>query len=116
MLKSSVQGNIQLNNTYFEYDVFSLIKMDLNDLVKVKASLAKNFHIQPSEVDKLPAWEYELFIKHLNNLVKEENDQQEHKTEYNEINKYKKLASPSNINKMVSGSMPNMSNINMPKI
>lgn len=85
----------------------------MSELVKIKASLAKNFHIQPSEVDKLSVWEYELFMKHLNNLIKEDNDQQKSESDRYNMDKYTKMASPSNINKMTKGMMPNINNLKL---
>jgi hypothetical protein len=41
--------------------------------VKVKATLAKQFHIQPSEIDQMPMWEYEFFVDHIQEMIKEEN-------------------------------------------
>lgn len=80
MLKSSVQDNekpLRLDQSYIEYDIFSLIRIDLVNLIRLKAQLAKEFHIQPSEIDRMQVWEYELFIKLLNDLVKEANEEQE---------------------------------------
>lgn len=80
MLKNSDQDNakpLRLDQSYIEYDIFSLIKIDLVNLIKIKAQLAKEFHIQPSEIDRMQVWEYELFIRLLNELVKEANEEQE---------------------------------------
>ena len=63
-----------LDNSYIESALFSLFKIDIINYIKVKSILAKEFHIQPSEIDKMPAWEYELFMREINTLVKEEND------------------------------------------
>ena len=81
----------------------------------MKAVLAKQFHIQPSEIDILPAWEYELFIKQLNDIVKEENDKQKSEMKKYRVNEYMDMARPGNMNKMMSNSMPKMAspNINM---
>lgn len=51
--------------------------MDIIEHIKIKATLAKQFHIQPSEIDKMPYWEYMYFIEMINNMVKEENEAQE---------------------------------------
>ena len=62
----------KLDQTYFEYDVFSLFKINVTNLIQIKAALAKNFHIQPSEIENMPMWEYELFIGEMNDQVQEE--------------------------------------------
>ena len=48
--------------------------------------LSKNFHIQPTEIDKMPMWEYEMYIMQLNEIVKEENEGQKR-----EADKYQEL-------------------------
>ena len=54
-----------------------LFMINIEGLVRNKVALAKNFHIQPSEIDKMSMWEYEMFMKELNEQVKEENDKQQ---------------------------------------
>lgn len=56
-------------------------------MVRNKAALAKNFHIQPSEFEKMPYWEYELFIENLNDMIKEENER--NKSEEDKYSNYK---------------------------
>ena len=108
MLKNSDQDDVKplrLDQSYIEYDIFSLIKIDLVNLIKIKAQLAKEFHIQPSEIDWMQVWEYELFIKLLNEIVKEANEEQEAEQGKYSANQYMKQAK-SMIPKMPS--MPSM--------
>lgn len=60
--------------------------LDIERLIQVKVSLAKQFHIQPSEIDKMPVWEYEMFMKVLNEEIRAENEKQE-----KEYGKYKNI-------------------------
>lgn len=99
-----------MDGTYFEYVLFGLFKIDLLSLIKIKASLSKNFHIQPSEIDKMPMWEYELYIQALNDLVNEENDKQKKEMDKYDVDGYRKMASPKNLEKMTNPSMPKMPN------
>ena len=46
------------------------------DIISLKAQLGKAFHIQPSEIDRMPFWELELYVKELERLIKEENEAQ----------------------------------------
>ena len=111
-LRSSDQDKpFVLDNSYIEYSIYALFKIDIVNNIKTKAVLAKNFHIQPSEIDTMPMWEYEIFIKAINDLVKEENDQQQKEMDKYNINDYKKMASPSNISKYSQGKMPSMPSI-----
>jgi hypothetical protein len=114
VLRSSVQeqSKVTLDASYLEYCIFGLIKIDLIDLVNTKAILSKNFHIQPSEIDKMPMWEYEYFIKHLNELVKEENNKNEQDMEKYNVNEYKRMANPNSMRRMAS----NMSSSSLAKI
>lgn len=82
--------------------------MDLTHLIKMKAALAKNFHIQPSEIDRMQVWEYELFIKCINDEVTEENDRQQKEMDKYNIKNYQKMADPSKMSKMSQPQMPKM--------
>lgn len=90
-LRNSDQG--KLDNSYIEKGIFSLFRIDIINFISNKAALAKNFHIQPSEIDKMPMWEYELFMTNINNMVKQENDEQQKEMGKYNINDYKKMAS-----------------------
>ncbi len=69
-------------------------------MIQIKASLAKNFHIQPSEIDRMPMWEYELFIQEMNKQVKEENEKQQGEMDKYHVKDYMKNANSKNIGKM----------------
>jgi hypothetical protein len=86
------------------------------NFIRTKAVLAKEFHIQPSEIDNMPAWEYELFVKEINNIVKEENDKNKQEMDKAGINDAKKMSNPSYISKMQKDAMPKMPNMTMPKM
>lgn len=91
--------------------------------IKVKTTLAKEFHIQPSEIDKMPAWEYELFMKELNNMVKEENEKNKQEMDKAGLDKAQKMSDPKYManqqramQKQSMSSIPKMPNIKMPKM
>lgn len=99
--------------------IFSLWKIDLVGYIKMKAVLSKVFRLQPSEIDIMPFWEYELFVNHLNELVKEENDQQKAEMDKYHVNEYMNMARPGNMQKMMSSAQPktpNMGNMSMPNM
>lgn len=101
-LRNSDQDK-KLNSSCIEYCIFSLFKIDIVNFIKNKASLAKNFHIQPSELDIMPMWEYELFISELNNQVKEENDRQQKEMDNYNIPDPRKLSNPQSLMKSYNG-------------
>lgn len=105
-LKNSDQDN--LDNTYIEYSIFALWKIDIVNLINTKAGLIKNFSLPPSELDRMPMWEYEMLIRSLNEFIKEENDQNKSEMEKYDINKYQKMVNPNNISKMMKGSTPQL--------
>lgn len=55
-------------------------------------------------------WEYEYFIKYINDMVKEENEAQQKQLDQQQVNKYSKLADPKRIENL---SKPNIS---IPKV
>lgn len=70
----------------------------------------------------MPMWEYEYFIKYLNELVKEENQKHEQEQEKYNVGDYKRMANPNNMRRMASsmssGSLskiPSMPTGSMPK-
>ena len=105
-----------IDGSYIEVLIFGLFKIDIQNYIKLKAILAKEFHIQPTEVDAMPAWEYELFMKELNDIVKEENEKQKHEMDKAGIKDAKKMSDPNNIRRMQQSAvpkMPSMPSINM---
>jgi hypothetical protein len=77
-------------------------------LVKNKLHIAKEWHISPSEIDKLVFYEYEWILEEINIIQKE----QEKRNKEEE----KKYANLENAYKQPKVSMPSMPKINMPKI
>lgn len=117
---------IVLDNSYIEMAIFNLFKIDIINFIKTKAILAKEFHIQPSEMENMPAWEYEIFMKELNEAVKEDNERNKQEQDQYNINDIKKMSNPNNMRRMQSSFMPkmpslgsmstNMGNFKMPKV
>ena len=56
----------------------------------------------------MPMWEYEMFIKELNEQVKEENKKQEADMDKYHVNDYRKMTNPNNMGKMMQPKMPSM--------
>lgn len=85
--------------------------------IKVKSILAKEFHIQPSEIDKMPAWEYELFMREINQAVKEENERNQKEMDKAGIDKAQKMSDPNYIKSMQNKYTPKMPSMpSMPKM
>ena len=116
-LKSSAQEQRsddvpqKLDNSYIETAIFTLFRINIVEHVKLKASLTKQFHIPPQSFDEMPYWEYEIYLKLLSDLVKEENDSQKKEMDKYHISDYAKMSNPSNMRKMMNPKMPSMSGI-----
>lgn len=118
MLKPE-QRSLVLDNTktnYLEVAAYATFKLDIMDLISLKAQLAKAFSIQPSEVDKMPFWEFELYIKEIERLVNEENKQQQ--DQFNQSGGREAMSMAKDPSKFVANQqksmMPKMPNMNMP--
>lgn len=73
--------------------------------------LAKHYHIQPSEVERMPFWEYEVLLDAIKQDIKEENERNE-----KENGKYNNM-SPNKMMSQAQKSMPKMPSMpSMPKI
>lgn len=83
-------------------------------MAKNKLFICKDWHLQPSEIDKVPFYEYELYLEAINANNKEEAERQEKENkQYEAMNKqYKNPASSFKAPSMPSFSMPSFS---MPK-
>lgn len=107
-----------LDNSYLETAIFGLFRIDILNFIKVKSILAKEFHIQPSEIDAMPAWEYELFMREINQAVKEENERNKAEMDKAGYDKAQKMSDPKYAQKMANSQMPkmpNMGSMKMPK-
>ena len=100
-----------LDNSFIESAIFGLFRIDLLNYIKVKSILAKEFHIQPSEIDKMPAWEYELFMREINQAVKEENERNKAEMDKAGYDKAQKMSDPKYAQKMAQSQMPKMPNM-----
>lgn len=85
-------------------------------MVQNKVRLVKYFNVQPSELERMPFWEYEEFINAAEELIEEEKEQQEEASgEYNNSN-YMKDAKSMMRQQQRSFKQPSLPKLNMPKI
>ena len=94
-----------------ESALYSLFKVNTKSLVRNKIEIAKTYHIQPSEIDRLVFFEYEWYLNEIEDIVNKENKAQKEEEE-----KYGNIM-PSNITMPAMPDMSNIGNIgNMPDI
>lgn len=84
--------------------------------IKIKAVFAKDFHISPSELDKMPAWEYDLFLKEVNQLVKEENEKNQQEMDKSGYKDAHKMSDPRYAQRMSNKYTNNIKTPAMPKM
>ena len=99
-----------------EFAVFSMFRVDIRNLVKNRLYIAKDFNIQPSEIARMPYYEYEFLLEDIKEFAEEEkkkNKEQEDK--YGNMN-------PSSMLKSAQKSIPSIkppggsSSFKMPKV
>jgi hypothetical protein len=99
----------------------TLFQIDIMNFIQIKAVFAKDFHIPPSELDKMPVWEYVLFMKEMNKLVKEENERNQKEMDDSGYKNAKKMSDPHHAQRMSNKYMnsvktPDFGNIKMPSM
>lgn len=61
----------------------------------------------------MPAWEYELFVKQVNDIVKDENEKNKQELDKAGIKDAQKMSNPNTLRKMQQSAIPKMPNINI---
>tara|TARA_R110000796_G_scaffold73380_3_gene165132 strand:- start:4000 stop:4239 length:240 start_codon:yes stop_codon:yes gene_type:complete len=78
--------------------------------------LLEKLHLQPSELDLLPFYEYEYTLEIFNDLLKDRNDQEQQNTRDTQ-DKYNMDGMKSQAQKNISSyKMPALPNMSMPKL
>jgi hypothetical protein len=91
-----------------------MFRVSLRNLVKNKLYICKEYHIQPSELDRMVYYEYEWILEEINILQKEQEKQQE--SQNKEYDSMRSSMNPSNMMKNMHSSIPNYGNIKMPTL
>lgn len=99
--------------------IFRTFVIDLRNLTKNKLFICKEYHIQPSEIDKMQFWQYEWFTDEIKEISKEEEKRQ--KEQEKQQQSMQSSLNPSSMMRNVQSSMPNiaapkMPTVNMPKL
>lgn len=70
-----------------ELSGYLLFKVNITNLVHDKVIIVKEFYIQPSEIDRMPYWEYEMIREEVMKYLKErEQENERQRTDYNPSN------------------------------
>lgn len=93
--------------------LYSMLRVNLRNLVKNKLYISKEWHIQPSEIDHLVYYEYEQILDEINEQNKEqEKRNKEEQKQYDSMRQ-----SIPNMNNMTKNFGQNMTlpKVNLPK-
>lgn len=96
--------------------LYSQFQINIENLVRNKVALVRNFNIQPSEIDRMAYWEYEYFTKFANEMIEEEKKQQEEGSEDYSMDSMERRSSSMMRNAQSQFKMPKMPSFSMPKI
>jgi len=90
--------------------ILSMFKINLENFFKAKLALYYHLRMQPSEIENMPYYEYEMTLENLQELLKEKHDAEKgaNKSQQDSIPNYSKMAG-----KFKSPKMPN---IKIPKM
>ena len=95
-----------------EFVLYSLWQVDVKNLVQNKVFICKEYHIQPSEIDRMVFFEYEYLLEYIRNEQKEQKKQREE-----EEKKYGNMNIPNYSSMMngVSKNIPSLPKVSIPK-
>ena len=91
-----------------------MYSIDLRNLVKNKLYICKNYHIQPSEIDKMEYFNYEYMLEDIKEIQDEEQkraDEQESGSGMSDMGKQMRQIQHSMTNTMSSFKMPSMGSL-----
>ena len=86
-----------------------MFRINLENLIKNKIYIAREYHIQPSEIDKIPFYEYEIYLEQMNLIAKKQEEENRKQQE-----EYEGMRSSMNPAKMMNGMKSGMSMPKMP--
>lgn len=85
-----------------------MYRINIRNLVLSKLGICREYHIQPSEIDRLTFAEYEIMLNEIQHHIKEQEKQNEQQQK--EMASMKSGMNPNNMK------MPSMSNMKMPSM
>lgn len=90
-----------------------MFRINIENLVKNKLYICKDYHIQPSEIDRMMFFDYETILEEINIIQKEQEKQnEEQEKQYSSMNK---SYNPSSFMSKAQNSFK-MPTVQMPKI
>ena len=93
--------------------LYLMFRVNLKNLVKNKLGIAREWHIQPSEIDRMLFYEYEEIIDEINTYNKEE--EKRHADEQKQYEQAQKQYKQPNLSNMTKGISQNLPKISIPR-
>lgn len=94
--------------------IYNLYKINTENLINIKIHLAKEFHIMPSEIDRMKFFEYEIMLEQVNILAKEQEEEQ--KKQQEDMDNMRSSMNPNKMMASMGQQMSQMKTPSMPKI
>jgi len=88
-----------------------MYRVNLRNLVKNKLTIAKDWNIQPSEIDRMPYYEYEEFLEEINKRNKEEEKRQKNQEKAQSV---PRMPSPNDYAKTMSNMSSKLPKVSIP--
>ncbi len=92
-----------------ESAIYSLYQVDIRNLVRNKLNICKEYHIQPSEIDRLQFYEYEYMLEEINKDIKEQEKRQKEQEK-----QQASMSSVPNYNQIMRGAQSSIPKFSMP--
>ena len=95
--------------------LYLLWRVNLRNLVKNKLYICRDWHLQPSEIDKMVYFEYEQILEEINDFNKEqEKRSQAEQKQYDKMMQQSK--SNANYNQMYKNAQQSLPKVHLPKL
>ena len=91
--------------------VYAPFRIDTEQMMKNFLYICKDYHIQPSEINQMPYYQYEIYLEEIKAIQK----QQEKENEKQE-KQQSQMMKGMNTNSMMNNINRNMPSINIPKV
>lgn len=72
-----------------ESAIYLTLTINLENLVKNKLYICRDYHIQPSEIDRMPYYEYEMYLDNINEIQKQQEEDQKKREKEQRMPSYK---------------------------
>lgn len=95
--------------------IYATYRVSTEQIFKNQLYICKDYHIQPSEIDRMPYYEYELILEEIKAIQKQQ--EKENESQEKQQSQMMKNMNPNSMMNSMKGSIPNMSmpKVNIPK-